>query len=181
MTGVQTCALPIWLFSPSLATTDKPYVNTATKDRLHAKTGRRRKKSIEEVSVFGSCVPRSILTLQQKPTTVPEIILNDPCNIGVAQNDKQPLAVSTSANGSAVVNLPSHQKSRNVSVETDDVNNCNESSFSADSQSSENSVGIFSVSPNCDKGRGEKFMNNLGCFYGSGNFPVVVFTVQFWI
>lgn len=86
---------------------------------------------------------------------MPEIIVNDPYNIGVAQNDKQPLAVSISAATSTVVNLPSLRKGLNVSVETGDVKNCNESSFSADSRSSENSV-ISSVSPNCDKGRGGK-------------------------
>lgn len=52
------------LFSPSLVTTDKPCINTPAKDRLHAKTGRRKKKKrIEEVSIFGNCVPHSILTL----------------------------------------------------------------------------------------------------------------------
>jgi hypothetical protein len=138
---------------PSAA--DRPLVNVPAMDRLSAKTGRR-KKGVREVFVFAT-QPRLPFSrrLQGMSNIVADKLADGTDGAGVTRNVKQsPAVVISTVVSPAVVKLLSPRRSLSASTEatnlpnsTAGLQNCDtEGGLSAESQTSDNSVAIYSVS-----------------------------------
>jgi hypothetical protein len=144
------------LFSRSLldasSTASAPFVRVPTTDQLLTKTGpRKKKKRVSEV--YLSFCSNSLL-VSHGPQKILKASAANTNGVNIAQGDKVSLAGTKSVLVSAaVVKLPSRRRSLSVSTEPDDAHgtltgqlNCKKGSFSTDSQISDGSVTIFSVS-----------------------------------